>query len=526
MSETAAVFPAMAGQRRLADFMRSLRRARYRQLMVEHASAGLFVGLSVAAVVLLIARLTQIAHGAPAVGAPAVLAGCVLVALGVALAALAWRRPEPIALAIAADVRLRLKQKLSTAIEVLHYQPEHPLAEQLVVQALDARLPPRVQHVFPLSLPIWGKLLPLAAAAVVFAMAIEVTAVAVPRPVFIDRAVADEGVRLRAFAALMERRAERDELPLSAVRARDIHQLGAQMAAGALARREALSRLAHLTEKVREAQRTALRDGPSTPTRPLDVRYQDYEDNGPGAANIRALLAQLAAGGAGVDALRALRASSAALGQSGLTEEAVNNALQALAAGRPQGVQELLRQLRQHQQVAGETSNLREAEARLRRSRQVLGGEQTAQTVPGVGQSGGRKQAAGEAAAGGMLGEEDMAQGDAGSFAPGRGNAEADRTAAAATDLTNPGGEVIKPEGRYGEGQVFQSWVRALPRLDKPTLAPAAVSGPLRAQLEAVLSKEQVPAHRKEVIRKYFLALTQPNTEQDAVRSGEEHNPQ
>ncbi|NKC12412.1 MAG: hypothetical protein GKR94_09470 [Gammaproteobacteria bacterium] len=79
-----------------------------------------------------------------------------------------------------------------------------------------------------------------------------------------------------------------------------------------------MSRLVHLLlANVREAQRSALRGGPVTQVPPLDVRY---EKNAAGGAHIRALLAQLAAGNGGPDALQALRGQSAALAQLGLTE--------------------------------------------------------------------------------------------------------------------------------------------------------------------------------------------------------------
>ena len=57
-----------------------------------------------------------------------------------------------------------------------------------------------------------------------------------------------------------------------------------------------------------------------------------------------------------------------------------------------------------------------------------------------------------------MPGEEAMAEGDAGSFAAGRGDAGAGQTALAATDVGKPdAGELIRPDSRYGGGQVFQS---------------------------------------------------------------------
>ena len=222
----------MSGYRRLDEFMSAVRWARYRQLIVEQLWIGLFVGLSLAAVALFTVRYLFLP-----VSPWFAATSCVGASVAIALLAVWWLRPDDVSLAVSADIHLKLKQKLSTAWEIAQLHPDHPMAERLTRQALNARLPPRVQHIFPLTLTTWGKLLPVALGIAVLAAVIEVRQVdADVRLPIADELVIHEGERLREFGQYMERRAERDALSVSAQRAREIRRLGGQMATGAMPR--------------------------------------------------------------------------------------------------------------------------------------------------------------------------------------------------------------------------------------------------------------------------------------------------
>ena len=170
---------------------------------------------------------------------------------GIAVLVSLVRRPDALSLVIETDLRLRLKQRVSTAFEYSTRRPGDPMTGPLLEQAHRVRLPPRVQHLYPFTWTLWAKWLPLAVAALLFAFVVEVRVIgsgASAPP--IDALVVDEGVRLRAFARDMARRAARDSLPVSATQAERMRQAGERMSSGQVDRREALERLAQLTTEV------------------------------------------------------------------------------------------------------------------------------------------------------------------------------------------------------------------------------------------------------------------------------------
>jgi len=50
---------------------------------------------------------------------------------------------------------------------------------------------------------------------------------------------------------------------------------------------------------------------------------------------------------------------------------------------------------------------------------------------------------------------------------------------------------------------------QALPRLNEVSRPAAKIQRRFERQMEAVLAKEEYPLHRKELIRRYFLSLSQ-----------------
>jgi hypothetical protein len=67
----------------------------------------------------------------------------------------------------------------------------------------------------------------------------------------------------------------------------------------------------------------------------------------------------------------------------------------------------------------------------------------------------------------------------------------------------------MKPEGRAGKGEVFVTEARIPPRPGRPSVENVAMSSEFASQVEEVLSKEEYPAHYKELVRRYFLTLSQ-----------------
>ena len=68
---------------------------------------------------------------------------------------------------------------------------------------------------------------------------------------------------------------------------------------------------------------------------------------------------------------------------------------------------------------------------------------------------------------------------------------------------------IIQARGQLGEGEVYSSEARVLPKLNAPTRASQAVSADLVEQAESVMSETSYPPHRKEFLRRYFLNLSE-----------------
>src|SRR5690606_29954298 len=120
-----------AARERLHDTVAALARARHLQLIVDHAFAGLLTGLCLATLAVLALRLGALPLP---LGMTALVT--VAVALAGSLAIAAWRRPDPLQVAIRADVALRLKQRLSTAWELVCVEGDTELSDRLAAHAV------------------------------------------------------------------------------------------------------------------------------------------------------------------------------------------------------------------------------------------------------------------------------------------------------------------------------------------------------------------------------------------------------
>ena len=72
----------------------------------------------------------------------------------------------------------------------------------------------------------------------------------------------------------------------------------------------------------------------------------------------------------------------------------------------------------------------------------------------------------------------------------------------------------LRPVSRLRAGEVFSAPVRVLPRPGQATLDEVELDPRFSAQMEEALSKEDVPLHQKELIRRYFLTLSEGVAEQ------------
>jgi hypothetical protein len=479
-----------------------LARARRLQVLVDYGFAGLLVGLGLAAVAMLVARVMLLP------GSPWQLAGAVLAtALAVALIASWRRRPAALEAAIRADLKLKLKQRLSTAWEFMAVRDDGELTERLAVQAVSAGLPTNPWAVFPLRVNRWGRLAPLAALALLLAAVVEVDRLQAPAPHTPDARVVSEGERLGAFGRAMQERAARGQLPRSARQAAELERLAARMESGALSRSQAVGDLrrmeASLEEERREARAEARGNDGSAPP----------PESGHGL-NPQAMLDRMRGGGLDSADLRALARYQRELERSGGESGAVDQALRRHRAGADDALRQILENLARTERARKEDRELGRAREQVLRSRENLGDAAAARrraANPGIEwddeESDGREARGAESErAEGRRGIE-PGRIDPRSASRGEGDAT-ERTQSQYRPEPAPRGPVLQPKGEMREGEARSSQARLPARAGRPNVENVEMAREFEPQVEEVLSREHYPAHYKEFIRRYFLSLS------------------
>jgi hypothetical protein len=499
---------------RLTTAVRALTRARWRQEFRRCAWTGLLCGLVASSLAVLAIRL----GGLPVAPWHAAAAGTGLALLVAML--VAWRRrPDDLDVAIRADLRLNMKQRMSTAWELARRGGDPQVTERLAEQAVRARLPSRSATVFASGPGGTAALVPLAAIVLVMVTTLDLRGLVTSRPQAVDQSVVSEGIRLREYARRMEARARTAELPRSVEGSRRMQQLGAAMESGRLSRSRALDRLRELGEGLDEQRRAALGEGSETGIGALDV--QELADSplmrggGPGE-----LLQRLLRGELGAHEARGLLGDSDALSRSGIGRDDLDAALDELARGDREALREILQRLSSLDRAVDEAAELDAAREQVARAREGLGDAPT----PGDRVASGPRpgSAGGGADAGSDDSDAELEEGDD-VGAGGQPGTRPDPRRTAARE-PEPGasypadGPLLRPRGEPREGGVFVAEARVLPRANAPAVEAAALSPRFAAQVEEALSKDRYPAHRKDFIRRYFLTLSEG-------QAGEEQTP-
>jgi hypothetical protein len=508
----------LSPRERLRKAVADLTRARRLQMLVDYGFAGLLAGLGLAAVAVLAARVMLLPWPTwPLAGA------VVLSALAVALLAGWWRRPATLDVAIHADLKLKLKQRLSTAWEFMTVHGDGELTERLAVQAVNAGLPADPGAVFPLRVNRWGWLAPLAATALLLATVIEVDrAVQAPAPHAPDERVVSEGERLGAFGRAMQERAARERLPRSARQGAELERLGARMESGALSRSQAVGELrrraASLDEERRQAQEEAAGadGGPSGAgqSSPRTDQGSPGDNRGSPAGsglNPEAMLDRMRRGALDSADLRALTRYQKDLG-SGTAGQSLEKALQRHRAGADEALRE---NLALTERARREDRELGRAREQVLRARENLG--DAARTARGRGPSAeidwddddrdGRDAGSAESIRADTRRSGETGRADTRSASRGDGIAT-DRAQSPYRPEPGPRGPVLQPQGEMREGEAHSSHARLAPRAGRPTVDHVEMASEFAPQVEEVLSREHYPAHYKEFIRRYFLNLS------------------
>ena len=485
---TGSARPARA---RLSAAVDALTRARRVQNLVDYGFGGLLAGLCIATFLVLVNRFVAPAY------ASWELAGAAVAAAMAAALLLGWlRRPDALNIAIRADLALNLKQRLSTAWEYAAGHGDRDLSERLAVQAVKAGLPVHPGRVFPLRINRWGRLSPLAAAALLFVSVIDISWMQAAAPREVDEQVVSEGQRLGAFGRAMQERARRDQLPRSARQATQLERLGARMESGAMGRGEALAQLHGMGESLNQERKQALAEGNATDIGPL------HEQGG--------------ARGVPDGDTRALTERLADLARSGASPRDLEDTLKRQMPADSKELREMLDKLAQIDRARRESDELENAREQVRLAQENLGDSpgtsdrqrDLALSLDWDEEEGRDEQSAPNPGANERRGN-NAPRGRAKSGSKGDSSAALDRQHAPVRSDGGESGPVVKPESQARTGDVFVTQARVLPRPTRPDVENMAMSREFASQVEEVLSKDEYPAHYKEFVRRYFLKLSE-----------------
>ena len=506
---------------KLRHTVRSLTHARHRQLLVDYLYKGLFAGLLLACVAILLLRLNLIKFIYPT---SLIIVAIIGLAIIIALLT-AWRqRPDELQVAIVADVKLKLKQQLSTAWEFAANKttaesPTNPVVvEQLALQAIKSRLPARADRIFPISLNAWAKLTPIAAGLLLLLLVFDVSQFSKSLTTDVDALVVSQGVQLRDYGRQMQSQARRENLLRSQQQAQQMQQLGRTMERGALSRQQALQQLQKLAttlEQQRQAALTASTHQTIATSLNADQLQTVAVQAGANQSNLQVTLNNLINGDMQATQLQFSASDEAALSRYGISLQDVQDAIDNLAAGDDENLRKILQTLSQNQQPTDQRDAqvLEQAQRKLDQVRENLG--DTSTHIAAQSESPADSDASNSADEfGGQFGGAPMdvfpnsndrsAAGLGSGYGP-YGNQQ--NPATLATGSHNSG-VVLKPESQIGDGKIFTSPVQVLPRNNQPQLDTAELAPEYAQQLETVLAKEHYPLHQKELIRRYFLTLS------------------
>jgi hypothetical protein len=498
-----------AARARLRKTVAALRRARHLQILVDHAFGGLLAGLCIATVVVLAMRQAASAQPAwPLAGLAVILAVAAALVLGW------WRRPGPLEVAIRADLMLRLKQRLSTAWELMSLNGDAELADRLAVQAVRAGIPARPGTVFPLRINRAGWLAPLAATALLLVSVVDLGGMQPPAHRQMDEQVVGEGQRLGAFGREMQQRARRDKLPRSTRQADRLERLGAHMESGDLSRNQALAQLARMVESLDQERTQARAEANGSERGAPNARRSAI---GPDL-NAGAMLERMQRGGLDRSDTSALAQRLDEFARAGVPRKQMQSALEQHDAGAEEALEEILQKLARWERALKEDKELSNALEQVHRSQQSLGSPQASSDGPNSASAAidwdadERADREASSAAGARTESRTDSSGSARSA---RGGSHADSSVAGARaeaplrPEVDASARVLRPEGELREGREFTTEGRILPRANRPSVEQVEMRSEFAEQAEAVLSREQYPEHYKAFVRRYFLNLSQ-----------------
>ena len=522
-----SVFPSLAAARNatnssaldhLAATVKRLVRAERRQALTHYGLAGLFWGIAAACAAVLVIRLMPL----PVCVVHATFT-CILAGTAIGLATAWHKRRSPLAVAILADIRLNLQQRLSSAWELYEKDNQSVIAAGIARQLLRTRTPV-AHHVFPLSARSanpqythpgirWGRLLPVVALLLLLLNTLNFEHLTGQPGVQPDSTVQHEGATLRTYGASMALRAREANLEQSAQIANTMRQLGRRMEGGTLARGAALDRLNELRADINKVrQRLLPHNGAGNGADAVTASESEHDR---ARSVIENAVSELANGSMSASELRNDTALQRALETADINPDAFRKALEDADNGDPQSLEKMLHELRNDERAERDAQALERAYERVQSTRENLGAQPEAGSPAASARGSHSEDDFVEEHDGLMQGQNGESsdvvfqeRGRPGGLAPASGSKQNDASSTAPVAVPDSDQPSVRPKGKISDGGELVTQTRIAPKLDEVTTATQAVEPQQQQQLEAILSKDALPAHQKAYIRRYFLELS------------------
>jgi hypothetical protein len=499
-------------QRTARTLMRRAGWVRRRALLLQALFFGLCLCLAIAIwhrfVPLPISRLVELGLAA--------MAFCALVAVAVGLRS----RADPMGLLIRADRTLRLKERLSTAYELATSPHPHPLRAIVLQEAARVARSVNPFRVIPSATPRTLRWTPFLLLAIVLVLVVDFGMILPPsftggdeRP---SPMLHEQGQRLERLGKRLETEARHRGLERSLEAARRMQNVGQRLQNEKVNEREAMARVNSLAEYVRNLEEelkkmAVLEDVSVSKVREVMVNQASV------SGEVQRLLGMMGRGKLSPSEMRNLQDRLQSLGQQGVLDERLSEALNQLRDGDLEGAREMLENYLLQDQLAQDFEHLKRAERALDRNfEHGLGASEEMDLDHPRGESGeseyedyemagdphgGHSGMPGDFEGGDYLDSEGM--GSNSSVGSGRG-AESEAPRGRIAETNAPASRIT---GQSGEGGVRRSYVRALPLKADASTPLEAVITTYQKRAEESLLREEVPPNNRDLVRAYFLAI-------------------
>jgi hypothetical protein len=482
-----------------------------RRALLLHA---LFIGLCVCLGLAIWHRFVPLPIGRLVEFGLAAMALCALVAITIGLRS----RADPMSLLIRADRTLRLKERLSTAYELAMSPQPHPLRLIVLQEATRVARSVNPFRVIPSITPRTLRWIPFLLLAIVLVLVVDFGVILphsfVGEDVRPSAMMSEQGRQLERLGKRLETEARRRGLERSTEASRRMQTLGQRLQNEKVNDREAMARVNSLAEYVRNLEEelkkmAVLEDVSINTVREVMVNQASV------SGEVQRLLGMMGRGKLSPSEMRSLQERLQNLGQQGVLDERLSEALNQLRDGDIEGAREMLENYLLQDQLAQDFEQLKRAERALDRNfehgidpSQEMdldrpggeGGEDSNYEMAGEPR-GGTGGAPGDYEGGDYLDSEGM--GSNSSVGSGRGTeSEAPRSR-----IAEPNTQPSRITGQSGEGGVRRSYVRALPLKADASIPLEEVITTYQKRAEESLLREEIPPNNRDLVRAYFLAI-------------------